>query len=295
MYRVPYIFCSYSAQIDDEELTPSGLAQALTDIQGEYLPHGRKAEQEDRRDVVVMRPRRETVGGEEIVTWAIGHKPGQRVVTDYDAAAQEIRQRVRPDDHILYSHIVALPRVRAMAVTDRSSAMHMGAKVALSRTRSAFKFMDGGHFSFTFLSPEDVSEMMDLVDLKEYSYTVRRINPTPPGVLSAALDASMEEEGIGILRGVAKPMPGGEMERDEGIIGQSAELAQGGYGVLGWKGETTAGSLAQIKKPPFSLEKSKNLKQMDKDQPLRVFIEEEAEKDVVPRVVEELVRFYGRE
>lgn len=293
MQRAPFIFCRYSAQIDDNELSAAGLKQALIDIQGQYLPHGRTAEREGRNDVVVMRPKRDTIGEEDIVTWAIGHRPGHRTKTNYDPVAQEIRQRVQADDHILYSDIIAVPRLGAMAVSDRSSAMHMGGKVALSRTRSAFRFMDGGHFAFSFLAPGDITTMMQALDLKEYSYTVRRINPTPPGVLAAALDSSMETEGIGIMRGVAKPMPGGEMKVDEGLIGQTGQLAGGGYGVVGFKGETDAGSVAQIRKPPFSLEKSENLKQMEKEQPLRVFIEEDDEKDILPSVVGELVRFYG--
>jgi len=242
-----------------------------------------------------MRPRKKKVRGEKIVTWAIGHKPGHRMVSSYDPQAEKITDRIRPDDHIIRSEIVAIPRLRAMAVTDRQSAVYMGGKVALRRIRSAFKFMDGGHFEFSFLSPGDVTAMLDVLDLEEYSYTVRRINPTPPGVLSAALDASMEAEGIGVLRGVAKPMLGGDMEREDGLIGQTAELASGGYGVLGFKGHTEDGSTAQIRKPPFSLEKSKNLKQMEKEQPLRVFIEEESVKDVRRSVVAELVRFYDRD
>ncbi|MEE4155577.1 MAG: hypothetical protein V2I27_15565 [Erythrobacter sp.] len=293
MERVPFIFCRYSAQIDDDELGHVGLFQALTDIQGRYLPHGRTAEREGQADVVVMRPRGIDVDGEHVVTWAMGHRPGQRVKTSYDSANQEIKQKVEKDDHIIFSDLIAIPRLGAMAVTDRQSALHMGGKVALSRTRSAFRFMDGGHFAFTFLAPGDVTAMMSALSLKEYSYTVRRINPTPPGVLSAALDSSMESEGIGILRGVAKPMPSGKMEMDEGLIAQTAELAGGGYGVVGFKGETEAGSVAQIRKPAFSLEKSENLKQMEKEQPLRVFVEEESQ--ILPGVVAELVRFYDND
>ena len=295
MERVPFIFCRYSAQIDDDELSHVGLLQALTDIQGQYLPHGRRAEQEKLNDVVVMRPRGLTVDGEQVVTWAMGHRPGQRVKTSYDSLSQEIKQKVEKDDHIIFSDVIAIPRLGAMAVTDRQSALHMGGKVALSRTRSAFRFMDGGHFTFTFLAPGDVTAMMSALDLKEYSYTVRRINPTPPGAISAALDASMKAEGIGVMRGVAKPMPGGEMEMEEGLIAATAELASGGYGVVGFKGETEAGSVAQIRKPTFSLEKSENLKQMEKEQPLRVFVEEEDQDQILPSVVAELVRFYDHD
>ncbi|MCB2049191.1 MAG: hypothetical protein KDE32_13355 [Novosphingobium sp.] len=293
MGKVPYLFCRYTAHIDDELLDASGLTQALTEIQGTYFAHGAKAEREGRKDVVVMRPRQVEIAGETAVTWAIGHVPGQRTVTNYDAANQEIQQRIEADDNIVHTHILALPRLGVMAINDRVSAMHMGARSALSRTRSAFRHMAGGSFTFWFLQPGDVSNVLDQLSLKEYSFTVRRINPTPPGALSAALDASMEAEGIGVYRGVSKPMPGGEMHRDEGVIGQTAELAEGGYGVVGFKGETDAGSVAQIRKPPFSMEKSENIKQMEKEQPLRVFVEDGEDDEVMASVVAELVRFYG--
>lgn len=293
--RVPFLFCRYSAQIDGDELDQAGLLQALSDIQGQFLPHGKTAEREGRNDVVVMTPRRERIGGEMVVRWAIGHKPGHRTVTSYDAGDQEIRQRVRPDDHILQCHFIALPRLKVLAVTDQQSALNMGAKVALSRTRSAFKFMEDGQFAFWFLEPGDVSAMMAEVDLKEYSYTVRRINPTPPGALAEALDASMRDEGIGKQSGIAKPVEGGAMHQEGGIIAKSVELAEGGYGVIGFKGETDGGHIAQIRKPPFSMEKSKNLLQMEKEQPLRVLVEEERVDEIAASVVAELVRFYDRD
>lgn len=172
----------------------------------------------------------------------------------------------------------------------------MGAKVTLSRIGSAFKFVDGGHFAFWFLGSGDVTAMMEAVNLKEYSHTVRRINPTPLGVLSAALDETMDSEGIGTLRGVAKPMLGGKVYVEEGVLAQTAELAGGGYGVFGFKGNTDAGSVAQIRKPAFSMEKSENLKQMEKEQPLRVLIEEEdGDNSLLFSVVGELVRFYDRD
>jgi hypothetical protein len=291
--RTPFLFCRYTARVDDEELDASGLTAALNEIQGTFLPHGAKAEREGTKTIVVMRPRKETIHGEEVVTWFVGHRPGHRTVADYDATAQELKFAVQADTNILHTGVIALPTYGVMAVNDRSNALNMGGKPALSRTRSVFKQMPGGHFDYTFLSPGDIEQVVNSLDLEEYSYTVRRINPTPPSALAAALDASMANEGVGIQRGTARPMPGNSMHAGEGTIGATRDLAGAGYGVVGFKGTTEGGHIAQIRKPPFSLDKEKNLEQQEKEQPLRVVIESDGEEnEIIAAVVAELLRFY---
>jgi hypothetical protein len=131
------------------------------------------------------------------------------------------------------------------------------------------------------------------LDLLEYAYTVRRINPTSPTVLAKAFDATMAQEGIALQRGISKPEPGQTMKAAGGIIEATSDLVGAGYAVAGFKGKTPAGHLAQIRKPPFSMDKNENLKQLEKDQPLRVFIETEQEDDaLISSIVTELVRFY---
>lgn len=292
--KIPFLFCRYVAQIEDEVLDAAGTLSALNDLQGKYLPSGPKAERENNPTIVVMRPRKLTIGGEEVVTWDIGHRPGHRVVTDYDAASQEISHVVQDDKHIVHTTIVAVPRLGAMAVNDRINALNMGARPALSRTRAAFRQIENGSFAYWFLSPGDVAGIVSGLDLLEYSYTARRINPTPPSVLAAAFDATMEQEGIALQRGVARPEPGETMHAAGGVIEATSDLVGAGYAVAGFKGTTPTGHLAQIRKPQFSMDKNENLKQLDREQPLRVFIETEEEDDaLIAGIVGELVRFYG--
>lgn len=291
----PFLFCRYSIHASDELLDASGTLQVLSEIQGQFLPSGVAAESRGERSLVVMKPERLEVGGETVIRWLIGHKPGHRTVTDYDAGTQEVKYSVERDRHILHTTIIAVPRIGALAVSDRVNALHMGGKPALNRMRAVFRKIEGGAFSHWFLQPGDITAIVNELDLKEYAYTIRRINPTPPGVLSAALDESMKAEGIGIQRGTAKPMPGETMQSNEGFIAATTELAEAGYGVLGFKGHTNAGRLAQIKKPPFSMDKKENIKEQAREHPLRVFIESEAEEAIWAGVVAELVRFYGRD
>lgn len=291
---IPFLFCRYVAQIDEELLDADGLQAALTEIQGTYFAQGPTAEKAGNRTLVVMRPRKLTVDAETVVTWAIGHRPGHRTVTDYDRTKQEMKLSVHADTHILHANIIALPRLGVMAVNDRTNALNMGGKPALSRVRAAFNQIENGSFAFQFLQPSDVAGIVKELELKEYSYTARRINPTPPSVLAKAFDATMEQEGIAKQSGILKPAPGASMKAAGGVIEATSDLIGAGYAVAGFKGHTKGGHLAQIRKPQFSMDKAENLKQLEREQPLRVFIEAEREDDtLIASIVAELVRFYG--
>lgn len=298
--KIPFLFCRYSAHIDEEYLDADGLLAALTEVQGKYLPQGPTDEKNNVHTVVVMKPRKLDVeiGGavETIVTWAIGNRPGHRTVTSYNSNSQEITYTVEGDAHIFHSSIIAVPRLGAMAVNDRTNALNMGGRPALRRCRAAFRQIEDGAFSYWFLAPSDVKSIVGELDLKEYSYTARRINPTSPSALAKAFDATMEQEDIEKLSGIAKPKPGGSMHAKGGVIEATTDLVTVGYAVAGFKGHTKGGHLAQIRKPPFSMDKQDNLKQMEKEQPLRVFIEADKEDDaLIPSIVAELVRFYDRD
>lgn len=291
--RTPYLFCRYAVHIEDELLTARATYEALNEIQGTFLASGPTAEARGEKSIVIMQPRIFTVANEEVVTWKIGHKPGHRTVTKYNAESREVSYSVESDSHILHTQIVAVPRLGALAVSDRVSTLFMGARPALSRTRAAFRAVEGGSFNYWFLRPGDITTIVDRLELTEFSYTVRRINPTPPGVLAKALDESMAGENVFTVRGVAKPEPGSSMTAGNGIVGAATEMASGGYGVLGFKGHTDDGHLAQIKKPPFSLDKKENLKQQEREHPLRIFIDDAEEEDaLLARIVSELVGFY---
>lgn len=291
----PFLFCRYAMHMGDDLLDATGTYEILNEFQGKYMPSGPAAEQKGEATLVIMRPEKLEVGNENVVKWVVGHKPGHRTVTQYDSDKKEIKYTFEKDNHILHTAIYAIPRIGALAVGDRVNTLNMGGKPALSRTRAIFRKIPYGSFNFWFLNPGDIAAIVGDLELLEYAYTVRRINPTAPGPLAAALDASMEKEGVGIRRGVDRPMPGESMKAKDQFIAASTELAAGGYGVLGFKGHTADGHLAQIKKPPFSLDKRENLKQQEREHPLRVFVEGDDEDAVLTSVVGELVRFYGRD
>jgi hypothetical protein len=292
--KIPYLFCRYSMQIGDDVLDAAGTLAALSEHQGTYYPSGPKEDRDGVKSSVVMKPRQVLVDGEAAIVWSMGFRPGHRVVTGYDAITQEMTRQVEADTHIYHADIVAVPRLQVMAIQDRSSATYLGARSALRRIRAVFRQIEDGSFSYTFMGPGDLTQVLDDLKLGEFHYTVRRINPHPPSALAQALDESFQQEGIGISRGVVKPLPGAEMEKGNGLIGAATDLASAGYGVIGAKGTTASGHTAHIPKPPFSLDKNENLEQQEKEQPLRILFDGELEGDqLIAGVVTELVRIYG--
>ncbi len=293
---VPYLFCRYNMHIGDELLDAAGQHAALADVQGQMMPHGAAAVRENRRTVLVMRPKRKTINGEDVITWSVGDRPGLRLKTGYDPVSQTIRQKHEPDEHITYTDFIALPRLGALAIEDRISNTTMAASSALPRMRSIFGQIEDGYFSYQMLAQGDLGRLLGSLDLLEYSYTVRRYNPHAPSALAKRLHDAMGEEGIGIQRGVAKPMPGETMKAGEGLIQATSDLAQAGYGVTGFRGVTESGAVAQVPKPPFNMDRKENLRQQAKEQRVRMFFERMYDdEDMTASVVAELVRFYDHD
>jgi hypothetical protein len=282
--------------VDEELLDETGQLEALQSIKGQSFAHGPKAEREGTLDILLMQPRTLDVDGEAVITWSMGHRPGTRRKIEYDSDTDEISSSIERDNHTITTRFIALPRLGVVAVDDRLSAEYMGAQAAISRLRSAFQHVDGGAFQAQLLAPGDVDSVLGELSLTEYSYTVRRYNPHPPSDLARRTSEAMAAEGIGTQRGVVRPMPGEKMHAGDGLIQGTSDLAEAGYGVRGFRGRTAAGNEAQVAKPSFDMDRTKNLKAQGKQQRLRVFFERPANDfDVTPSVVAELVRFYERE
>lgn len=293
---MPFLFCRYQMLVDEEMLEAAAQLEALVSVRGQSFAHGAKAEREGVFDTLLMRPRSIEIGAETVLTWSMGHRPGSRRKSSYDADTDELSSAVERDDHTRWTNFVAVPRLGAVAVDDRLSDEHMGALAAISRLRSVFQNVDGGAFQAQLLAPGDVNAVLGELSLTEYSYTVRRYNPHAPSDLARRTSEAMAAEGIGMQRGLVRPAAGEVMHAGEGLIQGTSDLAEAGYGVRGFKGRTAAGHEAQVPKPNFNMERMRNIKQQAKQQRLRVFFEREAaDHDVIPGVVAELVRFYDRD
>lgn len=294
----PFLFCRYTMLISEEALDGRAQLTVLNDLQGQFFGHGPKAEREGRQDIVLMRPRRLQIDGEEAISWSVGQQIETRVAAKYDKTSDRIQLVSIDDGTVRYNDIVALPRLNVLAVDDRSGERHLGAKGAISRFRSIFRNVDENASAniYMMIDADDMDHALRDWELEEVAFKVRPINPHSSQELSRKLSDAMKRENIGTFRATVRPAANEDMRPNEGPIDQASALSRDGYGQIGVRGKTPEGHMAKIPRPQFELEKSKNQKIQSKPRELRVYIESDEESDdkFAEAVVKALVSFYDR-
>ncbi len=293
----PYIFCRYVMLVDEEKLDQAGQFAALQDIQGQFFAHGPTAEQRGQRDTVIARPHAINIDGEDALVWSVGQKIEQRTVVQYDPIKDSLEYATIDDGTVRYNDFVALPRLGVVAVDDRQNDRHLGAKSAISRLRSAFRYVDGGALNIEMTTtPQDMDRALNDWELREVTFKVRPYNPHPKDELSRQMSEAMMAEGIGTLRSVATPKQGEQMRPNDGPIAQAQSLTEDGYGQMGVKGVMPDGHVAVIPRPQFEQERSRNQRIQAKPREMRVYIEtdDDLDEESFTNAASALRRFYDR-
>jgi hypothetical protein len=287
-----YLFCHYQMTLDEEELGRTAQFNLLSENQGDLYPYGRGDS-----SALIMSPERFTASRQNAFAFWIGYRPGARIRVGYDKARQRRNRQMETDDHIKSAHMVALPDLRVMAVEDRSGDENIPALQALRALRSILvNLEDGeGELEITHVTDEDVERALDEWDLTEYMYTVRPLNPISHTDRAQRRSEAYKAEGIGKESGKVWPQQGQHMRPNEGVIAETRDLVEVGYGQNGLRGFTPEGHEAHIPKPSFHMERQKNLAEREKPRLLRVLIEpEETEEKMSRKVAKALAGFYGR-
>lgn len=290
-----FIFCRYAITIGDEALRPDAQLVFLQENQGNEVEHGRVREGVQ-PSCLWTDPEPFDFDGGRAISFLVGYKPGVRTRQRYDRNAKRVERNIEPDDHTKLTQIVLVPHIGAMAVQDRSGDEYLPARQAISAFRSIVRLAAEGDGSLDVIhaTDADVRRALDEWDLKEYLYTVKPLNPLPGTPLSRRRTAAYESEGVGKEIGRVYPKEGQQMHAGDGVIAETRDLAEDGYGQIGLRGETPDGHRAHIPKPKFHEERAKNLEEREKARLVRVQIEEtEEENHFAAIVAKALVRFYG--
>lgn len=293
---VNYLFCTYRIEIDDENIEGPAEFALISENQGGEFAHGRERDgfqaQTLCTDPIIFRP-----AGFRAHSFEIGFKPGVRMRQEYDdVSKRKVRELVR-DAHTKFGHVVTVPALGAMAIRDRASDDMIGSVQTIGVLKSFVRGVSEGNGQIDLIhaSEEDLIHALDTWEVHEYSYTARPLNPTG-GDLAKLRSAMYEQENVWQESGKIKAPPGESLRREEGTLGQTFQLYEGGYAQIGFKGETEDGHEASIPKQPFYQEKKKNLRVREvRPQYLRISFErEDADDDVTLDVARSLVRFYRR-
>lgn len=294
----PYLFCRYSFSVEEEVLDLQGQLAGLKDLQGQLFAHGPTAEREGRLDTIIMRPRLIEVGGEKVLCWSVGQKVEVRVGVLYDEDADRLNLVSIDDGTVRYNDFVAVPRLGVVAVDDRTGERHINAKGVISRLRSIFRNIEGGSVNVEMTTTSaDMDQALQSWELTEVSFKVRPLNPHSRSELSRQLSEAMKRENIGTLRAVARSQTGREMRPNEGPLSQAHALTEDGYGQIGVRGVMPDGHKANMPRPHFEEEKTRNQRIQAKRRQLKVYIETEGdtEDESFDNAARALVNFYDRE
>lgn len=294
MPRSKYIFCHYRLAVDDDELDSNAQTQFVTENQGARVQHGRGREG-IQANALIMSPRPFETDGVSCVAFWVGYAPGYRTVQNYDQRAQAIAKRLELDDHIKSALVVAVPSLRVIAFQDKSSDENVPARTAINALRSIVRAAtdDEGVLDIVHATDQDVRRALDEWDLTEYLYTVRPLNPIPGSDRARRRSDAYKAEKVGKESGRVWPVEGETMSPNDGVIAETRDLVDVGYGQNGLRGITPEGHTAHIPKPPFHMERAKNLAEREKPRYLRVDIEGEAGIEPTLTVARALIGFFG--
>jgi hypothetical protein len=293
----PFLFCRYAITVSEESL--SGVAQykLISELQGQPVAHGPKAEEEKNYDTLIMRPQKHVIDGHTALFWSVGVTIKQRLRAKYDRANDTIDLELINDGSVRFNDFIAVPSLAVLAVDDRGGELHLGGKQAINRFRSVVRTHEEADTSIVFeASPEEVRKALRNWSLSRFKFTIQPNNPRPVSRLSQALSEQFKRDGIGKMTGTTQPAEGVTMRMDrDGFIAAAAGLVEAGYGQMSVAGRTEDGIDAEIKKPRFDPDVQKNERIQEKPRELRVFVDDEDlnEGEVVRTAARALINFHA--
>jgi hypothetical protein len=294
----PFLFCRYNITVDKEVLNRTAQSKLLSELQGQPVAHGEKAAEEKNFDTLLMRPRSMKVDGHEVSFWSVGVIIKERLRATYDRAKDQIDYELLRDNSVRFNDFIAVPSLKAIAVDDRAGELHLGGKSAINRFRSIVRKHENAEAIVEFeTTHEEVNRALRDWSLTRVTFTLQPNNPRPVNRLAQALSEQFKRDGIGKLTGRVQPAEGAQMRmHNEGFIAAAAGLVEAGYGQISVAGHTKDGLDAEIKKPPFDPDVTKNERIQEKPREMRVLVDDEdLKEDEVNRLAAQaLIKFHDK-
>jgi hypothetical protein len=292
----PFLFCRYKIIVGQEVLGSTAQYNIVSELQGQAVAHGEKAAEEKNFDTLLMRPRKFKVDRHEVYFWSVGVVIQQRLRAKYDRAKDQIDLELINDGSVRFNDFIAVPSLSAMAVDDRAGELHLGGKQAINRFRSVIRKKEDADTEVQFeATPEEVRKALRDWSLTRVTFTLQPNNPRPVARLSQALSDQFKKDGIGKLTGSVQPSEGAEMRmHKDGFIAAASGLVDAGYGQMSVAGHTKEGLDAEIKKPQFNPDVTKNERIQEKPREMRIFVDDEDMKDddVTRTAAQALIKFH---
>ncbi len=295
----PFLFCRYTMIVGQEPLNSAGQFAMMSELQGQMVAHREREEEPRNQDTVLMRPKRFSVSRRDALSWSVGVMVQRRLRAKYDRTKDKLDLELIDDGSVRYNDFVAIPSLGVLAADDRAGDLHLGGKQAINRLRSIIRSQENADVQVEFeATPQEVRSALRNWSLTRVRFTLQPNNPRPVDRLSQTLSDQFKRDGIGKLTGTVQPAEGTQMRMHrDGFIAAATGLVEAGYGQMAVAGHTTEGLDAEIKKPHFDPDVTKNERIQEKPRELRVFIDSEDmnDEEISHTVASALVRFHRRE
>jgi hypothetical protein len=244
---------------DDDALTPDEEWGVIQEIKGEPIAYRVRDPKPDDLDTFLMMPRKKSIGGYAVHTWAIAQDVKTRERSKYDKGNDELKSELVQADEIRHTKFIAIPKLGVFAVDDSISDRTLGARSAVSRFAAVVEtLVDNTTVEVNFAgTPDDAQKALETWKLDEFSFTVRPFNPTVRK-LGEKMHELLVADGVGSLQAVARPTEGKDMkDSHEGLISEAKGLTEAGYGQYGARGTTPDGLQASLSKPKFTMTRTR--------------------------------------
>lgn len=293
MRTVPYIICRYRIVVDDTILDEVGQRQFLAENQGRNATYYTRGDKPDANALVMEFERIDTEDFKGI-SFHVGYQPGYRRKTGYNARSDRRTFDFVQDDHIKSAHVIAIPSLGCMAIEDRNNENNIPQSIAVKGLRSILAFMfEDASFDVIHLTDDEVTNIVADWQLIQYDYQVRPLNPIRLSDFNQLRSEAMKADRVAFDAGRMKPNPGETMESNGGLVSETQEMVDNGYGQSGLRALTPEGDEARVPKAKFHMEKEKNFAEREKPRFLKIMFESDEGVIDKEKIVDTIGRFYA--
>lgn len=293
MRTVPYIICRYRIVVDDSILDDAAQRSLFSENQGQAQTYKTRGGRPD-ANALLMEYERVDTDYFEGISFLVGYQPGYRRKVGYDSATDKRTFNLVQDDHIKSSHVIAIPSLGCMAIEDRNNEDNIPQSIAAKGLRSILESLfDDAYIEIIHLTDTEVTNIVSGWQLIQYDYQVRPLNPIKLSDFNELRSEAMKEDRVAMDAGRLKPYPGETMESQGGLVTETQEMVDAGYGQSGLRAITPEGDEARVPKPKFHMKKEKNFAEREKPRFLKIMFESDEGVVDKDKIVDTIGRFYA--
>lgn len=249
MKPIPYVFYSYSINVDDQELGDFSHLKVFKAVQKTKIAFRKNDPSESEKDTMLVSLKDRNINKRQVISFFISRRIAERKIKVYDDNMDILKDSFENTSDYAAALVVAIPSMKKMAVADKTGDHDIGSRSAMGRLSNIIKILDKHKFLYEYAATEkDVRQAFKVWSIHQINFSARPFNPHPavPGLeLSDLMKANSAKISSGKITGLDnKPLK----NMNDGIINEVLGLGAKGYSQYGAAGTTKEGFNASIAK-----------------------------------------------